>query len=50
VSTLALRTMRWALALADDVVMLNAGRVPFAGGVEAVRGIQELISQQRGVV
>ncbi len=51
-TALALRAMRWALALAlvDDVVILNTGRVAFAGGVEAVRGIQELISQQLGVV
>jgi branched-chain amino acid transport system ATP-binding protein len=44
------QNVQLALALADDVVILNTGRVVFAGGVEGVRGNQELISQQLGVV
>jgi branched-chain amino acid transport system ATP-binding protein len=44
------QNVQLALALADDVVILNTGRVAFAGGVDAVRGNQELISQQLGVV
>jgi branched-chain amino acid transport system ATP-binding protein len=38
-----------ALALADDVVMLNTGRVVFAGSVDEVRGNQPLITQHLGV-
>jgi branched-chain amino acid transport system ATP-binding protein len=38
-----------ALGLADDVVMLNTGRVVFAGTVEQVRNEQALISQHLGV-
>jgi branched-chain amino acid transport system ATP-binding protein len=44
------QNVQLALALADDVVILNTGRVVFAGGVEGVRGNHELISQQLGVV
>jgi branched-chain amino acid transport system ATP-binding protein len=38
-----------ALALADEVVMLNTGRVVFAGSVDEVRGDQALITQHLGV-
>ena len=38
-----------ALALADEVVMLNTGRVAFAGSVDEVRGDQALITQHLGV-
>jgi branched-chain amino acid transport system ATP-binding protein len=38
-----------ALALADDVVMLNTGRVVFAGSVDEVRNDQALITQHLGV-
>lgn len=38
-----------ALALADEVVMLNTGRVVFAGSVDEVRDDQTLISQHLGV-
>src|SRR5205809_1126658 len=38
-----------ALALADEVVMLNTGRVVFAGSVDKVRNDQALITQQLGV-
>ena len=38
-----------ALALADDVVMLNTGRVVFAGSADEVRDQQALITQHLGV-
>jgi branched-chain amino acid transport system ATP-binding protein len=38
-----------ALALADEVVMLNTGRVVFAGSVAEVRNDQALITQHLGV-
>jgi branched-chain amino acid transport system ATP-binding protein len=38
-----------ALALADEVVMLNTGRVVFAGSVNEVRNDQALITQHLGV-
>ena len=38
-----------ALALADDVVMLNTGRVVFAGSVGEVRNEQALVTQHLGV-
>jgi branched-chain amino acid transport system ATP-binding protein len=38
-----------ALALADEVVMLNTGRVVFAGSVDEVRNDQALITQHLGV-
>jgi branched-chain amino acid transport system ATP-binding protein len=38
-----------ALALADEVVMLNTGRVVFAGSVDEVRGDRALITQHLGV-
>ena len=38
-----------ALALADEVVMLNTGRVVFAGSVNEVRSDQSLITQHLGV-
>ena len=38
-----------ALALADDVVMLNTGRVVFAGSVDEARNDQALITQHLGV-
>jgi branched-chain amino acid transport system ATP-binding protein len=41
------QNLKLALDLADDVVILNTGRVVFAGGVDAVR--EELISQHLGV-
>jgi branched-chain amino acid transport system ATP-binding protein len=40
---------RLAFALADEVVMLNTGRVAFNGGVEEVRGNSEMITQHLGV-
>jgi branched-chain amino acid transport system ATP-binding protein len=38
-----------ALALADEVVMLNTGRVVFAGSVDEVRNDQALLTQHLGV-
>ena len=38
-----------AFDLADDVVMLNTGRVAFSGSVDVVRGNSELITQHLGV-
>jgi branched-chain amino acid transport system ATP-binding protein len=43
------QNVKLALELADDVVILNTGRVVFAGGVEAVRADETLIAQQLGV-
>jgi len=40
---------RLAFDLADDVVMLNTGRVAFSGKVEEVRGNGELVTQHLGV-
>ena len=38
-----------AFDLADEVVMLNTGRVAFSGSVDEVRGNSELITQHLGV-
>jgi branched-chain amino acid transport system ATP-binding protein len=43
------QNVKLALALADDVVMLNTGRVVFAGSVDEVRHDQALITQHLGV-
>jgi len=43
------QNLNLALDLADDVVMLNTGRVAFAGGVEQVRNNDTLIMQHLGV-
>ena len=43
------QNVRLALELADDVVILNTGRVVFAGGVDEVRGNDELVTQHLGV-
>jgi branched-chain amino acid transport system ATP-binding protein len=43
------QNVKLALELADDVVLLNTGRVVFAGGVGAVREDQALITQHLGV-
>ena len=43
------QNMKLALDLADEVVILNTGRVAFDGSVEAVRGDQALITQHLGV-
>ena len=43
------QNVKLALELADDVVILNTGRVVFAGSVDDVRGNDELVTQQLGV-
>jgi branched-chain amino acid transport system ATP-binding protein len=43
------QNVKLALALADAVVILNTGRVVFAGGVDDVRGNDELVTQHLGV-
>jgi branched-chain amino acid transport system ATP-binding protein len=43
------QNVKLALELADEVVILNTGRVVFAGGVEAVRADEDLVAQQLGV-
>ncbi|HEY7674297.1 MAG TPA: ABC transporter ATP-binding protein [Burkholderiales bacterium] len=43
------QNVKLALDLADEVVILNTGRVAFSGGVDRVRGDQALIAQHLGV-
>jgi branched-chain amino acid transport system ATP-binding protein len=43
------QNVKLALDLADDVVILNTGRVVFSGGVDAVRRDTDLITQHLGV-
>jgi branched-chain amino acid transport system ATP-binding protein len=43
------QNVRLALDLADDVVLLNTGRVVYAGGAGSVRENQDLIVQNLGV-
>ena len=43
------QNLKLALDLADDVVMLNTGRVVFAGGVAEVRDNEALLMQHLGV-
>ena len=43
------QNVKLALDLADDVVMLNTGRVAFTGGVADVRDNEALITQHLGV-
>jgi branched-chain amino acid transport system ATP-binding protein len=43
------QNVKLALDLADDVVMLNTGRVAFSGTVEQVRQNEALIAQHLGV-
>jgi branched-chain amino acid transport system ATP-binding protein len=43
------QNVKLAFSLADDVVILNTGRVAFAGPVEAVRDNEVLITQHLGV-
>jgi branched-chain amino acid transport system ATP-binding protein len=43
------QNVKLALDLADDVVILNTGRVAFHGPVDRVRGDQNLITQHLGV-
>jgi len=43
------QNVKLALGLADDVVILNTGRVAFMGGVAEVRNNEPLITQHLGV-
>ena len=43
------QNVRLALELADEVVILNTGRVAFAGGAGEARGNEALITQHLGV-
>ena len=43
------QNVKLALDLADDVVILNTGRVVFHGGVDRVRTDQGLVTQHLGV-
>lgn len=43
------QNIKLAFSLADDVVILNTGRVAFAGPVGAVRDNEPLITQHLGV-
>ena len=43
------QNVKLAFSLADDVVILNTGRVAFSGPVEAVRDNEALITQHLGV-
>ena len=43
------QNIQLAFELADDVVILNTGRVAFAGPVEQVRNNEALITQHLGV-
>jgi branched-chain amino acid transport system ATP-binding protein len=43
------QNVKLALALADDVVLLNTGRVVFVGAVETMRSDHALITQHLGV-
>ncbi len=43
------QNVKLALGIADDVVMLNTGRIVFAGSVDAARNDADLITQHLGV-
>ena len=43
------QNIKLALGLADDVIMLNTGRVAFSGGVEALRNDEATLTQHLGV-
>ena len=43
------QNMKLALGLADDVVVLNTGRVVFSGNAQAVRDDESLITQHLGI-
>ncbi|MEO8132684.1 MAG: ABC transporter ATP-binding protein [Betaproteobacteria bacterium] len=43
------QNLKLALDLADDVVLLNTGRVVFTGGIDALRNDDSLIAQYLGV-
>ncbi|MHB8668384.1 MAG: ABC transporter ATP-binding protein [Burkholderiales bacterium] len=43
------QNIKLAFGLADDVIMLNTGRVAFAGSVEALRGDAATLTQHLGI-
>jgi branched-chain amino acid transport system ATP-binding protein len=43
------QNVQLAMELADEVAVLNTGRIAFAGGVDALRSDQALITQHLGV-
>jgi branched-chain amino acid transport system ATP-binding protein len=43
------QNIKLAFGLADDVIMLNTGRVAFAGSVEALRGDEAALTQHLGI-
>ena len=43
------QNIKLALGIADDVVMLNTGRVAFTGGVDALRNDEATLTQHLGV-
>jgi branched-chain amino acid transport system ATP-binding protein len=43
------QNVKLALELADEVVILNTGRVAFAGAVDAVKRNESMITQHLGV-
>jgi branched-chain amino acid transport system ATP-binding protein len=43
------QNIKLAFDVADEVVILNTGRVAFAGGAEQVRNDEALITQHLGV-
>jgi branched-chain amino acid transport system ATP-binding protein len=43
------QNVQLALELADEVAVLNTGRIAFAGGVDALRNDQALVTQHLGI-
>ena len=43
------QNLKLALDLADDVVLLNTGRVAFTGSIDALRGDEAMIAQHLGI-
>ena len=43
------QNIKLTLGLADDIVIINTGRIAFAGSADRVRGDHDLIAQQLGV-
>ena len=43
------QNIKLAFGLADDVIMLNTGRVAFTGGVEEIRNDEAMLTQHLGV-
>jgi branched-chain amino acid transport system ATP-binding protein len=43
------QNIKLTLGLADDIVIINTGRIAFTGSAERVKGDHDLIAQQLGV-